>query len=325
MARSNELQLEVLPVPADANMTPWLPARALQISEQWPQQPPRFIQGEPITRSLSIKAEGLTAAQIPELARSEIDGLKQYPDQPLLNDVENDNGITGYRVEKIALIPTRAGRMQLPALEIAWWNTQTQQREVARLPARSIDVVASSAPQLPRSQSPVIAAPQAQAPAPASDVTIQQSGPGEQNDRWWKLLTILLGSGWLLTILLWTLNSRKIKSTSGQQPKTRQPSKKQYYRQLARACDDGDPNACRAALMAWARVIFAPAQIRVLNDLQKRVPADMAEQIQRIDAVLYGGQQQAIDFALIKQQSRRLQRQAEQPDQQAAVLEPLYK
>ena len=51
----------------------------------------------------------------------------------------------------------------------------------------------------------------------------------------------------------------------------------------------------------------------------------MAEQIQRIDAVLYGGQQQAIDFALIKQQSRRLQRQAEQPDQQAAVLEPLYK
>ena len=63
----------------------------------------------------------------------------------------------------------------------------------------------------------------------------------------------------------------------------------------------------------------------MLNDLQKRVPADMAEQIQRIDAQLYGGQQQAIDFDLIKQQSRRLQRQPAQPDQQAAVLEPLYK
>ena len=325
-ARSNALQIEVMPVPANANMTPWLPARDLQISEQWPTQPPRFVQGEPITRTLSIKADGLTAAQIPELAEIQVDGLKQYPDQPLLNDIENDNGVSGYRVDKVAFIPTRAGRITLPALEIAWWNTQTQRREVARIPARSIEVVAASAPGLAPPLSPPINVPLVQQqPQPPAE-SIFQPAENEVDSGWWKLLAIILGSGWLLTILLWAYYRPNSTSPTVVVEETPPRSARQQYRKLARACDDKDHSACRAELLAWARVVFAPAMIKVLNDLTGLVPAEMAAEIQRIDAVLYGGQQQAVDFGLIKQQARQLMKQPAQPPQQSRqVLEPLYK
>ena len=325
-ARSNALQIEVMPVPANANMTPWLPARDLQISEQWPSQPPRFVQGEPVTRTLSIKADGLTAAQIPELAEIQVDGLKQYPDQPLLNDIENDNGVSGYRVDKVAFIPTRPGRITLPALEIAWWNTQTQRREVARVPARNIEVVAASAPGLAPPLSPPVNVPLVQQqPQPPAE-SILQPVENEVDSGRWKLLAIIFASGWLLTILLWVYFRPKNISPEAAVAKTPLTSARQQYRALARACDDQDLNACRPALLAWARVVFAPARIKVLNDLTGLVPAQMATEIQRIDAVLYGGQQQAVDFNLIKQQARQLMKQPPEPPQRSRqVLEPLYK
>lgn len=325
-ARSNALQIEVMPVPANANMTPWLPARSLQISEQWPSQPPRFVQGEPVTRTLSIKADGLTAAQIPELTEIQIDGLKQYPDQPLLNDIENDNGISGYRVDKLAFIPTRPGPITLPAVEIPWWNTQTQQREVARVPARRIEVAAASTAGLDQPQTaPLSAPPVQQQPAAPADTVIPPLADA-QNSGWWRLLAIILGSGWLLTILLWTFKSRKGGTAAVVVRETPQTSTRQQYRQLAKACDDKDLNACRVALLAWARVVFAPARIDLLNDLTRLVPVDMAAEINRIDAVLYGGQQQPVDFGLIKRAARQLMKQPQQPPQQPRqVLEPLYK
>ncbi|MDJ0833250.1 MAG: BatD family protein [Gammaproteobacteria bacterium] len=322
-ARSNNLQVEVLPMPANANMTPWLPARGLQITEQWPQQPPRLVQGEPVTRTLSIKADGLTAAQIPELPALEIDGLKQYPDQPLLNDIENDNGVSGYRVDKVAFIPTRPGRITLPALEIPWWNTQTQRREVARIPARDIEVMAAS-PGLTQPPAPMVSAPQGlQQPSPAQSSS--QPVIGEPGIGWWKWLAMLLGGGWLLTILLWVYRSRKTATIVDAEPSNPQPTARQSYRRLAQACDEQDLHACRAAVLAWARIVLAPARINVLNDLGNRLPAEMTAEINRIDAVLYGGQQQAVDFALIKQQARQLMQQPGRQQPSRQVLEPLYK
>jgi hypothetical protein len=136
---SEAMDLRILPAPAD--VVPWLPATALTLTEQWPQEPPAFQAGEPLTRTLTLTAKGLTAAQLPPLGGGSADGFKQYVDQPELNDVVADDGVTGVREEKVAFLPTQAGRYTLAPIEVTWWDTRSQSLQVVRVPEREVEVL----------------------------------------------------------------------------------------------------------------------------------------------------------------------------------------
>ena len=324
-ARSNELSIAVLPVPDDIRINPWLPAREFQLLEQWPQNPPRFVQGEPLTRTLSIKAEGLTSAQLPVLPDIALDGVKQYPDQALLNDVRNDSGITGYRVEKVALIPTRAGEIVLPAIEIPWWNTQTQSREVARIPARRIQVQ-PSATIAPASPVAALAEP-VQQPLAATPEPSSVEPPELQDAAGlavWEPLAISLGLGWLATLLAWLLLARKKSSKAIKSKRPQSDGLKAHYLRLKLACGKKDAAACRASLLNWAEVNFAGHPIQGLADVKQRMPQATAAELDKLDALLYGGLSAEIDFDMIAKSVAQLM-----ADKKDAVgndlLEPLYR
>jgi hypothetical protein len=101
------MPLTILPSPQD--VIPWVPASELTLTEQWPQDPPVFHAGEPLTRTLTLSAKGLTAAQLPPLGGMTVEAFKQYVDQPELDDQTADAGVTGVRREKIAFLPTQPG------------------------------------------------------------------------------------------------------------------------------------------------------------------------------------------------------------------------
>ena len=94
------IRLEVKPIPdsypAD---TPWLPARSITLTQNWQPEPTTdLLSGESLTRSLSIEAEGLNASQLPALGSlngTQIEGLRQYADQPKLDTTLNDDGVRG--------------------------------------------------------------------------------------------------------------------------------------------------------------------------------------------------------------------------------------
>jgi hypothetical protein len=322
---SNGLDVAVQPVPAAADMNPWLPASELELVEQWPENPPRFVEGEPVTRTLSLKAEGLTSVQLPELPEVDIPGLKQYPDQPMLNDVRNESGISGYRLQKVAFVPTRAGRIELPAIEIPWWDIDTESRQLARIPARVIQVAAIQKP-----QAPVAPPPQPDQAPPAAEVT-----PPPQTDdaalesasSHWQIIALVLGAGWLLTLVVWMIRARKGPDESSVEPGSdSQTAIKQSYQRLTKACKDEDASACRRELLAWAQAVFSDHTVTTLSDVFSRLPPELAAQIQKLDAVLYGGQQQHINFSLIQQQARDFRPSMERPrGTGSGVLEPLYK
>ncbi len=325
-ARSNALDIAVLPVPKNINVNPWLPAKSFQVLEQWPQNPPKFVQGEPLTRTLSIKAEGLTAAQLPVLPEISIQEIKQYPDQPLLNDITNDNGITGYRVEKVALIPTVAGEVTLPAIEIPWWNTVTQQREVASISARTIQVIPSvSATETvtkaaPEQQNTVLEKnPPESIKVPATEVITGQYGH-------WKILTIVFALAWIVTLLGWFFMSRK-KQVNIEIKERPDLSIQQYYQQLKTACNQKDTARVRLNLVNWAKNYYPENKTHHLQDIMLRVPDELSQEIKKLDAVLYGGQLLEINFELIKKNIGLLMKSIDsrstrkQPD----LLEPLYK
>jgi len=309
--RANGLTLEVRPVPADADVNPWLPATALELQASWPEDPPRLVQGEPVTLTLSLKAEGLTAAQLPEIRLPDIDGVKQYPDQALLNDVKNDSGITGYRVQKIALIPTRAGELRLPAIELAWWNLRENRREVARIPARTLQIAPAAAGTATANPAPpaVAAPPQTAAPTPAAapENANAPETPAAPAAGYWPWVSLILACGWALTALLWWWSRRGQRTPPVQPAQNRIARAERELARLREACAARDDAACRRHLLAWGQALFGE-EFHLAGDALAYLPEALAEQTRRLDARLYGGAGEAVDHDRIAEQAKALTR-----------------
>jgi hypothetical protein len=135
---TDEKTLDIKAAPTD--QTNWLPADNLHISEHWSIGLDNLKVGEPVSRTVTITAQGLTAAQIPPLATLNIDGLTFYQDQAQTDDQKNPKGNQGSRIETTAIIPNKTGKFTLPEIKINWWNTKTQSYEVASLPAVTLNV-----------------------------------------------------------------------------------------------------------------------------------------------------------------------------------------
>jgi len=333
--RSKAEHITVKAMPAAFHGRQWLPARSLQLDDNWSPDPPKFAVGQAVTRTVAIMADGLTASQLPALDSAAIDGLKQYPDQPALKDTQDSTGITGLRTEKIAYIPTRTGEVTLPAIKIAWWNTATHKMEVAGLPARTFTVAPAPAggnppPPVPAMKTPAPAAPQQQSqqavvvsPSPSP----QASSPSTVSEgRWWPWLALVLGLGWLATVVMWWWRGRRGSIRSVPAKPEPQDSLRQLEKALQASCLANDAAGAKGAVLAWARRRWPRQPPISLTAVARRCPEPLAAALIELDRALYaqtaaGWQGQALwqQFAAYKTAKTQ---QAEDRD---SGLEPLYR
>ncbi|WP_433884957.1 BatD family protein [Pseudomonas vranovensis] len=232
---STPLVLTVDPIPADYPAdTPWLPANSLTLEEHWSPDPAQQQTqiGDSLTRTVILQAEGLSSAQLPPLPGTEVSGLRRYPDQPQLRNQVNDRGLLGVREEREALVPTHAGRLELPSQEVVWWNTREDHLERSNLPARSLQI----------EDNPALSADK---PASVDPVTVHTYL------LWpWQLSTLVLALTTLLGFALWwRARSQPAVLRAAQSG----PSPRTLLDDLKRACQANDPQATRQALDAWAR------------------------------------------------------------------------
>ena len=281
---SDPLELEVLPIPAAAAAgASWLPSSNLQLVDDWAGgQEPQFQVGEPVTRTLLLLADGLTAAQLPPLPLAGVEGVRAYPDQPVLENRASAAGVTGLRREQVALMPTQPGSFTLPAIEVPWWNSETGGIEVARLEARTFSVQPGPEAVAPGSVAPSPADPAAE---PSGDLGVpadQRLDPG-----WWRWLALLFASGWLATLLLWGgsyYRARRAERAGGLRASWRSaPS----HRAIQRACQRNAPEQASEALLAWAAAHWPDHPPRSLGALAARTDAATAEQLQQLDRSRY--------------------------------------
>jgi hypothetical protein len=281
--RSNATQLSVSAIPSGWNSHEWLPAKQVRIQEDWPAGEIRV--GDPITRTLTLKADGLSASQLPRITTLLPDGLKGYPDQPVLRDDRQADGIHGSRQQKLAIIPIRADVYTLPEIDIAWWNTQTEKKETATLPARTFKVTAvPGASTSSNSPVPQISGKQ---PAPPKSVAKKMVNPmPEGRASLWKWLALFFLSGWLLTIL-WSwhrLHSRQ--QTHG--PARPTPMDTTAARKnIAKACKQHDAKACEQALLHIARLQWPDENVNNLAAFASCCHGQLAQEIKALDCYLY--------------------------------------
>ncbi|MGZ8191466.1 MAG: BatD family protein [Methylococcaceae bacterium] len=257
---SRAVTLEVKPAPATFTGTHWLSAQQLNLSQQWSGDFTQMKVGEPLTRTLTLSVKGATVGQLPELNAASAEGadeqLKAYPDQPVLQEQKKPEGLTAFRQEKIALMPSKAGSYTLPAIEIPWFNTQSQKMEIARIPETTITAMelpgtqpGTIAPDTPKAVSPPVLN---QEPLSKQPAAVNQPQP--QENTIWLWISAFLALGWLMTVILFfTKRPAKKPVIESNQTDT---SLKDCIKNLKKACDHNDAIAAKNALLEWGRLQF---------------------------------------------------------------------
>lgn len=276
--RSQPVRIDVAPIPADYRGGHWLPADRVELREQWPADLDGLAAGEPITRSISVIADGLTAAQLPEIDLPDIDGIKQYPDQPVLKNSRGGSGISAQRTQKVALIPAGAGIYRVPEITLHWWNRASGKMETARLPAREISVASGSAADTPAETTAVPPVLPGDGSLPAAAV--------DGAPRFWVWMSLFLGCGWALSAAWWWSRERSRRQVAGRKASPG-PLLSHARRDLQRACGDNDAVAARRALLEWGRALLAPERVANLRALCDRLGEDLHHEVEALNQSLY--------------------------------------
>ncbi len=291
------IQLNVRPRPANAAGPDWLPAKNVSLEESWKPDGDSVHAGEPLTLHLRLVATGLSGAQLPDLSTelSLPDGIKAYPDQAKLDTALQSGEIVGSREQDIALIPGRPGHYRIPPLRLAWWDIrQDVQREVL-LPERTLEVLPAAGSSGEAAASAPPAAPLAATPAaPSGPGAASAAAPAATKQFPWPWLSLFLGLLWLGTLVVWWRDraalTRGAPADRVAPPIVPAADAGKLRSAFRQACRDGDPQAARRSLLAWARAHWPQHPPAGLNALGERLyDASLAELLRRLDHACYSG------------------------------------
>jgi hypothetical protein len=143
--RGPKLELEVRPVPAGAS-EPWLPARRITLEESWSHDPASVPAGVAITRTVTLRADGLPAQRLPQIEMAAQPKLRVHHDRPDLATEHRETGTIGRLTQRIVLVPLDDTEVALPALGVQWWDVAGDAPRTATLPARTLRLLAARTP-----------------------------------------------------------------------------------------------------------------------------------------------------------------------------------
>ncbi len=294
-AESNDITLNIKPIPDTFQGKQWLPARNLQIVENGLDNTTPITAGQPLTRKIMLLADGLMSSQLPEINSDMPAGIKVYPERPQLHDTTTRTGISGSLQQNLTLIATEPGQYHLPAIEIPWWNTETQRQEMVRLPERDVEFLPNpgvTAPPPVQAAQPIPeVAAQADTPEPRNPPLTRDDSPGK--------LAWGLGVAWLFTLIAWWLSHRRTpprpaeKQSTAVAPRASEQEKQALVLHIEQAYREKDPQAAREAWLAWAQQSWPDNPPNNLARLCKRCDPALSEAVTALEKALYSPTAQA--------------------------------
>lgn len=332
---SSSHNIDVLAKPASFPGQTWLPATNVSVEESWSGPLENLTVGESVTRNIRITATGLSSSLLPGFTYEDMAGLKFYPDQPEREDSANELGVTGSRAEGTAIVPSETGEFNIPEVIIPWWNTATDNLELAVVPARTLTVLpgaATSQPPMPDFQRLPAASPGNGAANPAP----QTSGLY----LFWISATAVFAVAWLFSTAMWLRNRRLLAyittATPAMMPRNRElvthakADPDIALKVLRAAIRQGDLGEIRRCLLTWGQALFEDRTLLTLARLGEYCgDSELAILLPGLEQSLYsekGAQQpdlEYLDKAVTRVHKAGGHKQASR--QRDYSLPPLYK
>ena len=287
----DDIPLTVRPIPV-SYQGQWLPSEILTLHQEWQPNPNNFKVGEPITRTISLTAAGLSKEQLPKITFEVPRGLKVYPDQAELHSSLTKDRLVSQQVQNFAIVASRAGEYELPAITIPWFNTVTNRTEQAQLPAQTITVQANT--DFPEEITPTISAENSQTGNVVNTPSSKTAPQIIYQTSWLQWLFLVL---WLLTSFAWAFSAylrkkslKQITSNDKNVSKIVGPANSNIYSSLINACKDNNGEQVLTLLVPWVNGIANPEQKAAsLDDAITLVSNEnFAEEIKKLQQHLYG-------------------------------------
>jgi hypothetical protein len=253
---SKPLTIEISPPASDFTGATWLPADAVTLSRAGLPQGP-INRGDAINMQINLSALGLTGAQLPEV---QIKGLnkqfKLYPDQPAFADRSADGiSIEGSRIQTFVLIAAEAGSLEIPKIEVAWWDRKNDRQQYASLPAVSIEVLTTKAEAVNMPNNTGEITPQKpQADAESTIQLINTARPGAVNSVW-KWISLMSLSGWLMSIAWFLFYNKQDRNNSTSADRVQQTGDlRPLLKNIKTAARGNNAEQSWQALQTYARI-----------------------------------------------------------------------
>ena len=322
---STTQSVEVKPLPTGFKNW-WLPTDKLVIEEKWQPDPPVFRVGEPVTRTFSIFANGVSGNQIPELKFDYPVTLKGYADQPLIETEKSEKGLKGMRLEKWALIPSQPGKIELPGVSVSWWDIKSDTLQTAAISPKIFDIlpVLENLQEIPEEETPELQVNQA-----ATAEVVQEKETAIESF-FWKILAFGFAFIWCATMLMWFINkNNKAAAVTKNENKfiqNRKTALREATRNAEKAFRSGDPGIVQTALLKWGTAVWTDDPPQGLEQIGERLP-ELKNGINDLNLVLYGNNQTKEssmeklfnDFNKVSLLDKKFNNNKGQPQ-----LEPLY-
>lgn len=284
--------VNVLPIAAGYGNDWWLPAGAVGVAERWVDEYPTFKVGETVAREIAFAAEGVADTQLPEITLPTVKNVKQYPEKPQIESIADKNHITSQLKMRIVYIPQVGGKQVIPEIRIPWYNVNTKQKQVAIIPAATIDVEGGT-------ENAVVSDNISTNTDTAAIKSVAPVKKGAALNLTWLWIALAFIAGLILSyvILKRTMQSN-IDVPQSNLKGIEQSLQQKDYRQL------------RDSLLEYGRQIFRGQNINNLNDLATCIDEPkFTEQMQILNSILYAGQTGQIDDNIILSTLKNKQKQ----------------
>ena len=280
--QSKDSSIKVLPIsppPVDYPNADWLPARNVTISEEWSRDLQNLRSGEPITRQMNITAIGQLSTQLPSIEYIIDDRLKIYPDKPKFFDRIEVLGMVASRTDQYAMIGMEAGEIELPGVELPWWDINAKEWKVASLPAKKITIKPSMDELVDEKIIPI-------------EEELEISQPNQiVSDELWRNISGVMAGLWILTMLLW-FYSKPVKKRKRKEI-IELPYKKleRELRKAKNAALSNEKEKFKQALYDWSKIKWPEDNPRSVEEIAFRVKNPFSDELKVFSKIAYGSDQ----------------------------------
>jgi hypothetical protein len=267
LLKGTKTSLTVKPVPTAYSSLHWLPAKKVTLSEQYDTTNPTLTSGSTVVRTIKLHAVGMPAELLPTIALTNQPGFNVYPEKPTSKNALNQNNLMGTQTMNVSYLFHHAGHITIPPIDLAWFNTQTNQVEHATLPAHTFEITAK---QMTPAVMPTISA---QTKAKAVSTVAASPPPHFRNIEILSGLAIsILG---ICIALGWIWHRKRTKPTPIIQP-------------LRKSNMLRSPRDAKEAVLAWAAQQWPEETLLNLSDVISRVQdAKLKQALQQLSKTLY--------------------------------------
>jgi hypothetical protein len=273
---SETLFLEVRKPPPEFSGSTWLPARELKLDQHWDEITRELRVGDSLGLTLSIEAKGLPAEALPAGLLSIDSGkVRVYADQETRSNRFDGRELIGRLEQRFVVVITEPGEIQLPAINLKWWDVEQEVERIATLAGKNWAVP------MPET---------GKADIDTTQKTTNWYGTGSRG-----LIINLARSNWawytgigasLLTLgLLISVRPMRVRMSELIAAIMANRRNRQLLKQ---ACISNNPVIAFRELITWGRARWPRADINGLYQIWIRTNSiELADELRRLDKALY--------------------------------------